>query len=452
MRSAIVLAAGKGTRMKSNKNKVMHEVLNKPMIQHVVELLKAIDVEDIIVIVGHQKESLQDYLKDSVRYVEQKEQLGTGHAILQAVPLLKEQEGDVLIVCGDTPLFQQATLERMFDANQDATMSVLTAQLDDGKRYGRIVRDELGNVLKNVEAKDADDETLQITEINSGVYTVKAQALVKHIYDIGNDNAQKEYYLTDLIEIFNKNNHKVNGVIIEDFSEALGINDRVDLAHANELMKQRVNHKHMLNGVSIQDPKNTYIGVDVVIGPDTIIEPNVQIFGHSVIGSDSRIGSGSMIMNSIIANHVVIESSKIIDSIVEDDVVIGPFAHLRGHTHVHKGCRIGNFVEFKKTNFNEGSKCAHLTYLGDAQIGKKVNIGCGVVTVNYDGKNKFKTIVEDGAFIGSNANLIAPVTIGKNSLVAAGSTITNSIENGDMGIARSKQTNIKGFGEQYKNK
>lgn len=452
MRSAIVLAAGKGTRMKSNKNKVMHEVLNKPMIQHVVDVLKKCEVEEIIVVIGHQGETLKDYLKDSVRYVEQKEQLGTGHAIMQAVPLLKENQGDVLVICGDTPLFTEHTIERMFDANQDATMSVLTAKLDDGKRYGRIVRNHEGNVMKIVEAKDADEATLAISEINTGVYTMKAQALVKHIYDITNQNAQQEYYLTDLIEIFNNNNLQVKGEVVSDFNEALGVNDRVDLALANQLMKERVNHKHMLNGVTLQDPNNTYIGVDVVIGTDTIIEPNVQIFGHSVIGSDTRIGAGSMITNSVIANHVVVESSKIIDSVVEDDVVIGPFAHLRGHTHIHKGCRIGNFVEFKKTNFGEGSKCAHLSYLGDSEFGKKVNVGCGVVTVNYDGKNKFKTIVEDGAFIGSNANLVAPLTIGKNSLVAAGSTITQSVEDGDMGIARSKQANIKGFGEKYKNK
>ncbi|MGL5978568.1 MAG: bifunctional UDP-N-acetylglucosamine diphosphorylase/glucosamine-1-phosphate N-acetyltransferase GlmU [Erysipelotrichaceae bacterium] len=452
MRSAIVLAAGKGTRMKSNKNKVMHEVMGKPMIQHVVDTLKQADVTDIVVVVGHQAESIQSYLKDEVRYVEQKEQLGTGHAIMQAVPLLKENDGDVLVICGDTPLFTLETIEDMFETNQGFAMSVLSAKLDDGKRYGRIVRDEQGHVLRIVEAKDADDKTLALTEINTGLYCFKADALVRYISEINNNNAQKEYYLTDLIEIFNSHTLKVQAVVVKDFNEALGVNDRLDLAHASTLMKQRINEYHMLQGVTIVDPNNTYIGADVVIGTDTIIEPNVMIKGKTTIGADCLIGTGSVLNNAVLANHIVVESSKIIDSMIHDGVTIGPFAHLRNHTVVHANCRIGNFVEFKKTNFGEGSKCAHLSYLGDSEFGKAVNVGCGVVTVNYDGKNKFKTIVEDGAFIGSNVNLIAPVTVGKNALLAAGSTITKSVDDGDMGIARCRQENKKGFGDTYKKK
>ncbi len=452
MRSAIILAAGKGTRMKSTQNKVMHEVLNKPMISHVCDLLKECGVEEIITVVGHQAEAIQNHLQDSVKYVEQKEQLGTGHAIMQAVPLLKDDASDVLIICGDTPLFTKATIESMFEANQNATMSVLTAILDSGKSYGRIVRDANNQVNKIVEAKDASADQLLINEINTGLYCFKGAALKKHIFEITNDNAQQEYYLTDLIEIFNKSDLIVNGVVVEDFNEALGVNDRKDLATANRIMKERVNNEHLLNGVSIQDPNNTYIGTDVKIGMDTIIEPNVIIKGNVTIGENCLITSGTSLINCVIGNNVTIESSKIIDSTVGNNVVVGPFAHFRAKTNVSDNCRVGNFVEFKNNQFGEGSKCAHLTYLGDSTFGKKVNVGCGVVTVNYDGKNKFKTIVEDGAFIGSNVNLIAPVKVGANALCAAGSTITGDINDGDMGIARSRQVNKSGFGEKYKNK
>ncbi|MGL5541710.1 MAG: bifunctional UDP-N-acetylglucosamine diphosphorylase/glucosamine-1-phosphate N-acetyltransferase GlmU [Erysipelotrichaceae bacterium] len=449
MRSAIVLAAGKGTRMKSGLNKVMHQVCNKPMIQHVVDVLKKADVENIVVVVGHQAESIQAHLQDSVRYVEQREQLGTGHAILQAVPLLQEVEGDVLVICGDTPLFTLETIETMFETNRTHAMSVLTAQLEDGKRYGRIVRNAQGLVERIVEAKDADEATLALTEINTGLYCFKADALRAYITHIDNNNAQKEYYLTDLIEIFNENQLSVEGVVVKDFNEALGVNDRLDLAHANELMRKRINRHHMLNGVTLVSPDQTYIDADVIIGTDTIIEPNVTIKGKSVIGSHCHITNGSIIDHAVLGNHITVESSKIINSVIHDGTTIGPFAHLREHTTVHANARIGNFVEFKKTNFGEGSKCAHLTYLGDSEFGKAVNVGCGVVTVNYDGKNKFKTIVGDGAFIGSNVNIIAPVSIGSKAVCAAGSTITKDVPDGDMGIARCRQENKEGFGSKY---
>lgn len=451
MRSAIVLAAGKGTRMKSSLNKVMHPVLNKPMIGHIIDSLKACQVDRIVVIVGHGAESVQTYLQDRVEYALQEPQLGTGHAVMQA-EMLREELGDTIVLCGDGPCIQKETIEQAFAANKDHACTVLTAVLDDGARYGRIVRNDSGLVEKIVEAKDCTEEELAICEINTGIFCFKNQMLFEGLKEIKNENAQQEYYLTDLVEIFHKKGQSVNAMIVDDADETMGVNDRVDLSKANIWLKRHVNHQHMLNGVTIIDPENTYIDTDVVIGTDTTIYPNVYIQGKSVIGEHVTILPGSYLVNAIIHDGATIDSSKIVDSSVGAHATIGPMSHLRNHSEVSAHCRIGNFVEFKNTHFGEGSKCAHLTYLGDSDIGKHVNVGCGVVTVNYDGKNKFRTTVKDGAFIGSNCNLIAPVTVGENALLAAGSTITESIEDGDMGIARTRQSIMKGYGTKYKNK
>lgn len=451
MKSAVVLAAGKGTRMKSSLNKVMHPVMNKPMIGHIISSLKKCDVDRIVVVVGHGADSVKEYLGDGVEYALQEPQLGTGHAVMQASSL-DGVNGETIILCGDGPLIQPETIAAAFHANKDHACTVLTAKLDDGARYGRIVRNSEGMVEKIVEAKDCSEEELAITEINTGIFCFNNKLLFEGLKEIKNDNVQNEYYLTDLVEIFHKKGECVNAMVVEDPDETMGVNDRVDLSKAATWMKRHINHKHMVNGVTIMDPDNTYIDVDVEIGADTILYPNVHIQGNSVIGSRVEILPNSFLRNANIGDDTTIDSSKIVESKVGANVTVGPMSHLRNNTEIGDNCRIGNFVEFKNSYFGEGSKCAHLTYIGDSDFGKKINVGCGVVTVNYDGKNKFRTTVKDGAFIGSNCNLIAPVTIGENVLLAAGSTITDSVDDGDMGIARSRQSIKKGFGTQYKNK
>lgn len=451
MKSAIVLAAGKGTRMKSSLNKVMHSVLNKPMIGHIVDSLEKAGIDQIVVVVGHGAESVQDYLKDRVTYALQAEQLGTGHAVMQASSL-EHVQGDTIVLCGDGPCIQPETIKAAFDANQDNALTVLTAELNDGQRYGRIVRNEEGYVEKIVEAKDCTETELQIKEINTGVFCFKTELLFEGLKEIKNNNAQNEYYLTDLVEIFNQKGHKVNALVVEDEDELMGVNDRVDLAKAGKWLQTFINRRHQLNGVTIMDPASTYIDADVVIGNDTVIYPNVRLEGNTVIGNNVVITSNSVLINSVIEDDVQIDSSRITDSKIGKGTTFGPMSHARMHTNIGENCRIGNFVEFKNSNFGNGSKCAHLTYIGDSDFGEKINVGCGVVTVNYDGKNKYRTTVHDGAFIGSNCNLIAPVTIGENALLAAGSTITGDVEAGDMGIARARQSNKAGFGTKYKNK
>lgn len=451
MKSAIVLAAGKGTRMKSALNKVMHPVSNKPMIGHIVSNLKKANVDNIVVVVGHGAQSVKNFLGNDVGYALQEPQLGTGHAVMCAKDL-ETFDGDTIILCGDGPLIQTETILKAFEENKDNACTVLTGILASGERYGRIVRNSDGHVEKIVEAKDCNEEELKINEINTGIFCFKNKLLFESLKEIKNENAQNEYYLTDLVEIFKRNGQSVNAMVVEDPEETMGVNDRLDLAKAQLWMKRHVNKKHMLNGVSIIDPENTYIDVDVEIGEDSVIYPNVHIQGNSVIGKNVTITPNSFLLNAVIGDNVTIDSSKITDSKVGARTTIGPMSHLRNNTEICEDCRIGNFVEFKNSYFGDGSKCAHLTYIGDSDFGKKINVGCGVVTVNYDGKDKFRTTVKDGAFIGSNCNLIAPVTIGENVLLAAGSTITDSVEDGDMAIARSKQSIKQGFGTKYKNK
>ena len=434
MRSAIILAAGKGTRMKSALNKVMHPVSNKPMIGHIVCSLRKAGVDNIVVVVGHGAESVREYLGDSVRYAVQEPQLGTGHAVMQA-QCLADLDGDTLILNGDGPCIQSETIDRVFAANADSEMTVLTAVLPDGERYGRIIRNAEGYVERIVEAKDCTPQELAVTEINTGIFCFKNRLLFAHLKEIRNDNAQQEYYLTDLVAIFNQCGLRVNALVADDPQETMGVNDRIDLAKAQKWMTRHECERHMRNGVTIIDPETVYIDVGVKIGADTVIYPNVIIQGDTVIGERVTILSNSFLRNAVIADEVCIDSSKIVESSVGARTTIGPMSHLRNHTEIAEDCRIGNFVEFKNSHFGKGSKCAHLTYVGDADVGSGVNFGCGVVTVNYDGKNKYRTIIKDGAFIGSNCNLIAPVTIGENALLAAGSTITDPVADGDMGLS-----------------
>lgn len=451
MNSAIILAAGKGTRMVSEKNKVMHEILGKPMIQHVVDNLSLCNINTQVIVVGHDAKRIEEHFLDRVVYAYQNEQLGTGHAVKQA-EILKDNKGYTLITFGDVPLVQPETIQNIFTSAKEYDLVVATTFFEDAAQYGRIVRDESGDFKKIVEFKDADHQQKSIKEINTGIFCVNNELLFKHLDDIKNDNVQQEFYLTDLVEIFNANNLRVGTVVIEDNSEVMGINTRVQLYQASVWLQQKINQRWMEQGVTLIDPVTTYIDGDVTIGKDTIIYPNVHLQKATTIGENTMILPNSFIVNSDIGHHTKIDSSRITDSKVGNHCNIGPFAHFRNKTVIADASRIGNFVEMKNTTIGENGRCAHLTYVGDATVGSDVNFGCGVVTVNYDGKNKFHTEIKDGAFIGSNVNLIAPIKVGYNAVVAAGTTINEDVEDGAMAIGRVRQENKPGYGQSYKKK
>lgn len=447
---AIVLAAGKGTRMKSEKPKVVHEVLYKPMINHVVDELKALGVDETIVVVGHGAKQVEAIV-DGVTFVYQNEQLGTGHAVLQAKDKLADQEGMTLVLCGDAPLIRKETLQGIIDYHQQNhnQATVMSADCDTSTHYGRIVKVD-GQVKGIVEFKDLLDTQMDITEMNTGEYCFDNQALFNALSKITNNNAQNEYYLTDVIGIMNDEGLKVDAYKIDDFNEVGGINDRVALAEATQILRDRINKEHLLNGVNIVDPANTYIGRDVIIGTDTTIEPGCIIKGKTVIGNNCHIGPYCEFTNMEIKDDVIIKFSVLSDSIIENGVDIGPYARLRTNCHIMEHAHLGNFVEMKKAVFGKGSKASHLTYVGDAEVGEDVNFGCGTITSNYDGKNKSLTKIEDNVFIGCNTNLIAPVTVRKNAYIAAGSTITKEVEEDAMAIARARQENKKGYSKILK--
>lgn len=446
-RYAIILAAGQGTRMKSKLYKVLHPVCGKPMVQHVVDQISHLQIENIVTIIGHGAEKVKAQLGDTCSYALQAEQLGTAHAVLQASESLEDKEGTTIVVCGDTPLIRAETIENLFQhhlANK-AKASVLTAKAEDPTGYGRIIRNTSGHVEKIVEHKDASDAERKITEINTGTYCFDNQALFNALKNVSNDNVQGEYYLPDVIEILKKQGEIVVAYQTSDFNETLGVNDRVALAEAESTMRKRINEAHMRAGVTIIDSQNTYIDSDVEIGRDTVIYPGTIIKGKTVIGEDCMIGPNSEIQACEIGNDTVIKQSVAHHSSIGSQVNIGPFAHIRPESLISDDVKIGNFVELKKTKFGKGSKASHLSYIGDAEVGEDVNLGCGSITVNYDGKRKFLTKIEDGVFVGCNSNLVAPVTIGKGAYIAAGSTITQDVPGDALSIARARQVNKENY-------
>ncbi|MBT2637435.1 MULTISPECIES: bifunctional UDP-N-acetylglucosamine diphosphorylase/glucosamine-1-phosphate N-acetyltransferase GlmU [unclassified Bacillus (in: firmicutes)] len=446
-RNAIILAAGQGTRMKSKLYKVLHPVCGKPMVQHVIDQVKSLDINEIVTIVGHGAEKVKDQLGEDSQYALQAEQLGTAHAVQQAGDMLADKEGVTIVVCGDTPLIKAETMEALFKHHEEtnAKATILTARAEDPTGYGRIVRNAEGFVEKIVEHKDANEQERSINEINTGTYCFDNKMLFEAIQNVSNDNVQGEYYLPDVIEILKNDGEIVSAYVTDNFAETLGVNDRVALAEAERTMKKRINEYHMRNGVSIIDPNNTYIGPDVKIGQDTVIFPGTMLSGGTVIGSECQIGPNTEINCCEIGNNTVIRQSAAFDSRIGSEVNIGPFAHIRPESDIHDEVKIGNFVEIKKAVFGKGSKASHLSYIGDAEVGADVNIGCGSITVNYDGKNKFLTKIEDGVFIGCNSNLVAPVTIGKGAYVAAGSTITQDVPGEALALARARQVNKEDY-------
>jgi len=450
---AVVLAAGKGTRMKSKLHKVLHPVLGKAMVTHAVTNLEKIGVEKIVTVIGYEAESVKAELKNRVEYAMQSEQLGTGHAVMMTKELLEGLEGTTLVTYGDVPLLTEETLAKLFDYHQaqGAAITVLTASAENPTGYGRIIRDEAGNVLRIVEQKDASPEELLVNEINTGVCCYDNKILFDALAKINNNNSQGEYYLTDLVGIIREMGQKVIAYMNDDFEETLGVNDRVQLAYAEKVLRKRINEKHMRNGVSLIDPEATYIGTDVTIESDVVIHPGVILTGNTHIGMNSVIGANSQLMNAQIGNDTTINASVISDSNIGSHTTVGPFAHIRMNAEIGSDVRIGNFVEIKKSTFHDGAKSAHLSYIGDAELGKNVNMGCGSITVNYDGKNKHKTIIGDNTMVGCNVNLIAPVTIEKNAYLAAGSTITKNVPEETLAIARSKQENKEGYATKINN-
>ncbi|PNZ67853.1 bifunctional UDP-N-acetylglucosamine diphosphorylase/glucosamine-1-phosphate N-acetyltransferase GlmU [Staphylococcus croceilyticus] len=446
-RNAVILAAGKGTRMKSKQYKVLHKVAGKSMIDHVLTNVKRAGVDEIVTIVGHGADQVKETLGDQSLYSYQEEQLGTAHAVKMAQEHLENKEGTTLVVCGDTPLITSETLNKLIEhheqSNAQATVLSATAQIPFG--YGRIVRDDNKQLSRIVEEKDATEEEKRLTEISSGIFAFDNKVLFEKLAQVKNDNAQGEYYLPDVIALILEDKGIAEVYHTDDFNEIMGVNDRVMLSNAEKALQQRINIQHMQNGVTIIDPTTTFIGPDVEIGMDTIIEPGVRINGTTKIGEETVIGQYSEINNSQIGSHVDIKQSVINDSVVGDKTKVGPFAQLRPGSNLGNEVKVGNFVEVKKAELKDGAKVSHLSYIGDAEIGERTNIGCGSITVNYDGVNKFKTTVGKDAFIGCNTNLVAPVTVGDGSLIAAGSTITDDIPQDSLALARARQVTKEGY-------
>lgn len=445
--SFIVLAAGMGKRMKSGRPKILHPILGSPMLGFVLDAVMESVPERVVVVVGHGAEDVKKAIpSDRVQYVIQPEQLGTGHAVMCAEEALRGFKGDVVIMNGDFPLIRSETINGFIEnhGKSNAALTVLTTVLDNSEGYGRIVRNENGDIIKIVEEKDASIGEKNIKEINSGAYCVESGFLWDALKQVNAENRQREYYLPDIVGIASRSGKKINGFVISESEEVLGVNNRAELADAERVIRKRKNEELMLSGVSIIDPEVTYISPQVSIGADTVIYPNTFIYGNTKIGKGCSIGPSVWIEDSQFGDNVTVKFSSLITaSVIENSVMIGPFAHLRPQTKISSEAKIGNFVEIKKSNVGRGSKVPHLSYVGDAEIGEEVNIGAGTITCNYDGFDKYETIIEDGVFIGSDTMLVAPVKVGKGATTGAGSTITKDVPEGALALGRAKQEVFK---------
>ena len=449
----LILAAGKSTRMKSRYAKVLHRVGGLTLVEHVLSVARNLS-NDISVVVGHSADQVKAAISE-VTFIDQKEQLGTGHAVLAAREKFSGYAGDVLVMPGDVPLIGTATLNAFVRFHREGGFraSVLTADIEDPRGYGRIIRRNNSELDSIVEHRDASPDVLKIREINSGVYVFNSPALFESLTKIRNDNVQREYYLPDVIGILGSQKQKIGAFKVDSAEEVLGINTRQELAAVDRVMRRRKCESLMVDGVTIIDPQTVYIDASVEIGPDTVIYPSVQIYGQTVIGEEATIHSFSRISNSKVGDRsVVLEGCIVVDSIIGEDVSIGPSAHVRMGTTIGNSAKVGNFVEIKKSALGAGTKSMHLAYLGDATIGKNVNIGAGVITCNYDGVNKHPTTIEDGAFVGTDSQLIAPVRVGRNAYVAAGSSITEDVPAESLAIGRGRQVNKEGWVKSRKKK
>jgi bifunctional UDP-N-acetylglucosamine pyrophosphorylase/glucosamine-1-phosphate N-acetyltransferase len=447
-RHVLVLAAGKSTRFKSEKPKVLHPLCGKPLLHHVLDKLEGLGIEKTILVIGHESEAVRAAAATyGAECVVQTPQLGTGHAVMSAAPLLQNLSGSLLVMYADTPLISGETLLELFESREreDADETLLTVETDQPRGYGRIVRDAQGP-LRIVEEKDASPEQKEIKEINAGFACFKASSLLACLPELSNENCVGEYYLTDVVALLRKKRGRVTTVTAHSVRETMGVNDRAELARVERLMRSEIALRWMLDGVTIIDPSSVYIDADVVIGPDTVIYPGSLIEGASRIGSRCAIGPYCHLKDATLDDDVVVDHCSVIRaSAVGRGSKVGPFAHLRQDARVGANARIGNFVEVKNSTIGEETKAAHLAYLGDAELGKDVNIGAGAITCNFDGVTKNRTVIEDQVFIGSDSQLIAPVTVRKGAYVAAGSTITEEVPEYALAIARGRQVNKEGW-------
>ncbi|MDA1184228.1 MAG: bifunctional UDP-N-acetylglucosamine diphosphorylase/glucosamine-1-phosphate N-acetyltransferase GlmU [Acidobacteria bacterium] len=448
----VILAAGMGTRLKSSKPKVLHPVVGAPMVEHVLRLAAALAPTSTTLVVGHQADAIRAYLRDrpELQFALQMPQNGTAHALQQAEPLLAGRHGTLVLLSGDVPLLRAETVRLLLDAHRSAgaAATVMTAVVERPYGYGRVIRTS-GKIVGIVEERDASPAQRLGREINSGIYAFDLAPLFEALRTIATRNAQGEYYLTDLVAVYRRQRLPVETLIVEDAREVRGINTLGELSEVSAIMRQTKNAELMAAGVTIIDPVTTYIDAEVEIGPDTVIHPGVLIQGRSRIGSGCEIHANVRIANSVLADRVTVHDfCLLLDSEVGEGASVGPFAHLRAGSIIGQKAKIGNFVELKKTTFGPDSKANHLSYLGDATIGANVNIGAGTITCNYDGQWKHQTVIEDGAFIGSDSQLIAPVRVGKGAYVGAGSSITEDVPAGALGVGRGRQTNIMDWADR----
>ncbi len=450
----LILAAGQGTRMHSKKPKVLHQVCGKNILNYVIQASQGAGIEETAVIVGYQADLVKASLEKRIETILQREQKGTGHAVMTALPFFEALEGNLIVLVGDAPFIRSETIAGLIKKHEEKNYAatVLTAEFENPSGYGRMVKNKAGELLGIVEEKDASTFEKTIKEINSGMYCFNAQILKKALKKIGTDNAQAEYYLTDVIEIMGQMAYQTGTYQVEDLDDIRAINTKLQLAEAEEVMRKRINSRLMEKGAILIDPKTTYIGDEVVIGEDSIILPGCILEGQTIIGEDALIGPNSKLKNAIIGDRVQLENATVLDSSIDNDSKIGPYAYIRPGCQIGKHCKVGDFVEVKNSKMADYSKAAHLTYVGDGDVGERVNLGCGTVFVNYDGKKKHRTIVEEGAFIGCNTNLIAPVTVKQGAYIAAGSTITEEVPEDSLAIARSRQINKVGYLVKKRNK
>ena len=438
--TAVIMAAGKGTRMKSNHAKPYFKVAGVPMIKQVCNTARAAGADNIVVIVGHKKEEIIEIMGDTVSFAEQTRMLGTGDAVMSAESLIPD-EGDVVILSGDAPLIREESITEALDIHSGSgnSATVFTAILQDGGRYGRILRDENGSVLGIVEYKDADEKQREIREINGGMYVFNAKELKAALKKIDNNNAQGEYYLTDTLGILKNEGKKIGAYVLKDADEILGVNDKFELSKVDKILRMRINEAHARAGVYFQNIENTFISPEVKIDADAEIYTGTILEGKTHIETGCKIGPNSHITNSLIHENAVADNAVILDSEIGSGAKVGPFTYVRPGSKIGKDCKIGDFVEIKNSALGDGTKVSHLTYIGDSDVGEKVNFGCGTVTSNYDGKKKYRTVIGNRVFIGCNTNLVSPVTVGDDAYIAAGSTITDEVPGKTLAIARARQ-------------
>jgi bifunctional UDP-N-acetylglucosamine pyrophosphorylase/glucosamine-1-phosphate N-acetyltransferase len=448
---ALILAAGEGTRMKSDKPKVAHEVLGKPMVNWVVSVAREAGCERVVAVTGHRAEIVEALLPVDVVSVRQEQQLGTGHAVMSARPALGDFSGSLVVLSGDTPLLSAEAISGLVAIREStgSALTLLTTSMPDPTGYGRIVRDlKDGSVARIVEEKDCSAEERRITEVNTGTYCFDSAVLFAHLDRLSTDNAQGEYYLTDMVTVFNAEGLMVSASTTDDPAETIGVNSRVQLAEANKLMQRRINRAHMLAGVTMIDPELVWIGPDARLGRDVEVLPMSFVFGDTVVGDRSIIGPNSRLTDATIAEDAVVDASIVMSAVVGSHASVGPVSYLRAGTVLEANSKAGACVEIKKSTVGEGSKVPHLSYIGDTTIGKNVNVGAGSITCNYDGEKKHATRIGDGAFIGSDTMLVAPVTVGEGAVTAAGSTIARDVPAGALALERSEQVVIDGWAQR----